>query len=99
MPRQIAELTIGAVAHDTGVSVAGLRAWEVRYGLPAPTRLPGAHRRYSLADVEQIREVLADRDAGLSLESAIIRLRSHLDRVEPSLFAGLRRRFDACSGL
>ena len=81
-------LTIGTVAERTGASMALLRAWEQRYGFPHPARSDSGHRRYSERDVEQIRQVLAHREAGLSLEAAIGRL----NPGEPSIFAGLRRR-------
>jgi MerR family transcriptional regulator, light-induced transcriptional regulator len=81
-------LTIGTVAERTGASVALLRAWEQRYGFPRPARSSSGHRRYSERDVEQIRQVLAHREAGLSLVAAIGRLSPD----EPSIFAGLRRR-------
>jgi MerR family transcriptional regulator, light-induced transcriptional regulator len=81
-------LTIGTVAERTGTSVALLRAWEQRYGFPRPARSSSGHRRYSERHVEQIRQVLAHREAGLSLEAAIARLSPD----EPSIFAGLRRR-------
>ncbi|HEY8547674.1 MAG TPA: DICT sensory domain-containing protein [Acidimicrobiales bacterium] len=88
MPRSAHDLTIGTVAQRTGTSVALLRAWEQRYGFPRPTRSSSGHRRYSERHVEQIRQVLRHRDAGLSLEAAIQRVTP----VEPSIFDGLRRR-------
>jgi len=81
-------LTIGTVAERTGTTVALLRAWEQRYRFPRPARSPSGHRRYSSTHVEQIRQVLRDKAAGLSLEAAIGRLAP----AEPSIFAGLRRR-------
>ena len=86
------DLTIGAVAGKTNVSVATLRAWEQRHGFPRPERLPSGHRRFSARHVDQILQVLRDRDAGLSLEGAIARLRTAASRSEVSIFAGLRRR-------
>ena len=71
MPSTDANLTIGAVADATGLSVPVLRSWEQRYGFPMPLRLPGGHRRYSTEHVEQIRRVTSDRDAGMSLDAAI----------------------------
>jgi DNA-binding transcriptional MerR regulator len=88
-----ADLTIGAVAEQTGVSVAVLRSWEQRHGFPVPVRLPSGHRRYTAGHVAQIHEVIRDRDAGMSLEGAITRVLSQVDRIEPSIFAGLRRRW------
>jgi MerR family transcriptional regulator, light-induced transcriptional regulator len=87
------DLTIGAVADQTDVSVAVLRSWEQRHGFPVPVRLPSGHRRYTADHVEQIRQVVRDRDAGMSLDAAIARVMAQTDRVEPSIFAGLRRRW------
>ncbi len=89
----MAGLTIGAVAERTGVGVPVLRAWESRYGFPAPARTPSGQRRYRQRDVEAILRVVADRGDGLSLEAAVERARRMLavDQIAPSLFAGLRR--------
>jgi DICT domain-containing protein len=84
-------LTIGAVAVRTDVSVPVLRAWEVRYGFPRPERSPSGHRRYSERDVEMILRVVRERQAGLSLEAAIERVRRADGAPMPSIFAGLRR--------
>jgi DICT domain-containing protein len=86
-------LTIGAVAAQSGVTVAVLRSWEQRHGFPVPERLPSGHRRYTPEQVDQVRQVLRDRAGGMSLEGAIARVRSRIDRDEPSIFAGLRRRW------
>lgn len=88
-----ASLTIGAVAEATDVSVDVLRAWEARYGFPSPERQASGHRRYSARHVAQIRQVQRDRDAGLSLEAAIARTQAAHDEPEPSIYAGLRRRW------
>jgi DNA-binding transcriptional MerR regulator len=39
-------MSIGELAERIGVPVATIRTWEQRYGLPAPARSPGGHRRY-----------------------------------------------------
>ena len=83
-------LTIGAVAVRTSVGVPVLRAWEVRYGFPRPNRAASGHRRYSERDVELIRRVMRERQAGLSLEAAIERARRSDDEPLPSIFAALR---------
>ena len=46
---------ISAVSQLVGVSTATLRAWERRYGVPAPSRTASAYRLYSDADVQIIR--------------------------------------------
>jgi DNA-binding transcriptional MerR regulator len=84
-------LSIGDVVAATGVREATLRAWERRYGFPSPRREASGHRRYGAAEVERIRRVVRERDAGISLALAIERAKS----VGPgplSMFARLRER-------
>ncbi len=69
-----ATLSIGDVVAATGVGEATLRAWERRFGFPAPRREPSGHRRYSAADVERIRAVVRERARGLALAVAIERV-------------------------
>ena len=80
-----AGMSIGVVAAQTHVSVAVLRAWEQRYGFPEPDRVPSGHRRYSAEHVEQVRQVVRDRDSGLVPRSG--------DRPRPRRGAP-RRQFD-----
>jgi DICT domain-containing protein/predicted DNA-binding transcriptional regulator AlpA len=87
-----ADLTIREVAARTGVNAATLRMWEQRFGFPEPARLESGHRRYSEEDVERVRRVARDRTAGLSIPAAIERARSAITEVEPSIYAGIRRR-------
>ncbi|MDX6586194.1 MAG: MerR family transcriptional regulator, light-induced transcriptional regulator [Solirubrobacterales bacterium] len=86
------ELTIREVARATGVSEGTLRMWETRHGFPVPERLPSGHRRYSQDDVQRVRQVARDREAGLSMPAAIDRARQIASEPEPSIFAGVRRR-------
>lgn len=87
-----ASVSIGELAELTGVAVATLRAWETRYGFPAPRRSAGGQRRYSRHEVDRVARVVRARTAGLSLEAAISRATTEADQVAPSLFAALRRR-------
>jgi methylmalonyl-CoA mutase cobalamin-binding subunit len=50
-------LSIGALAEQSGVAVETIRAWERRYGRPAPMRRPSGHRRYRAAEVDWLRRV------------------------------------------
>lgn len=86
-----AALSIGDVVAATGVGEATLRAWERRFGFPAPRREPSGHRRYTRADIERIRSVVRERDRGLSLAVAIDRVTAEASGP-PSLFAPLRER-------
>ncbi|HEX8054195.1 MAG TPA: DICT sensory domain-containing protein [Thermoleophilaceae bacterium] len=86
------DLTIREVAARTGVNAATLRMWEQRYGFPEPGRLDSGHRRYSDEDVERVRRVARDRAAGLSIPAAIDRALNATAEVEPSIYAGVRRR-------
>ena len=85
-------LAIGELVGRTGVSEGTLRMWERRHGFPQPERLPSGHRRYREDDVELIRRVVRERDSGLSLAAAIARARDSAGQLDPSVFAGLRRR-------
>ena len=84
-------LSMGEVVERTGVPAGTLRMWETRYGFPVPERLSSGHRRYSVADCDDIVRVVAERDRGLSLPAAIERVRAAPAEPEPSLFATLRR--------
>jgi MerR family transcriptional regulator, light-induced transcriptional regulator len=86
-----ASLSIGDVVNATGVGEATLRAWERRFGFPAPRREPSGHRRYSSGEVERIRSVVRERSRGLSLSVAIERVTAEASGP-PSLFAPLRAR-------
>jgi DICT domain-containing protein len=85
-------LTIREVAARTGVAQPALRMWESRYGFPEPHRLPSGHRRYDEGQVELIKQVARDRDAGLSMPAAIERARRLAAVPEESIFSSLRRR-------
>ena len=59
------------VIKETGISADTLRAWERRYGLPAPKRSPGGHRLYSERDIEIVRWLRAKQREGLSISRAV----------------------------
>ncbi|GAA1957405.1 hypothetical protein GCM10009798_16010 [Nocardioides panacihumi] len=92
VPDQAAELTIGDLAEQTGLTPAVLRAWESRHGFPVPTRLASGHRRYRASDVELVQRVLRRRDAGIRLDVAIAEAADMAPPAPPSIFAELRRR-------
>ena len=84
-------LRIRDVVERTGMTEATLRAWESRYGFPAPERLASGHRRYSEDDVELVRRAAELRDGGLPMKTAIEQARQSVDRSQSSVFAALRR--------
>jgi methanogenic corrinoid protein MtbC1 len=64
------------VLQETGVKPDTLRAWERRYGLPAPQRSKGGHRLYSRHDIDMVQWLLARQGEGLSISRAISLWRS-----------------------
>jgi DICT domain-containing protein len=94
--QQLSSLTIGELAEACGVAPATLRMWEQRHGFPVPRRLQSGHRRYDATDVALVRQVLAQRDAGVRLERAIDQVRSEVTAEavggSKSVFAELRKR-------
>jgi PAS domain-containing protein len=53
-----AEFTIGEVAAMLGFSPHTIRAWERRHKILKPHRTPSNQRRYSVEDIELLREVI-----------------------------------------
>lgn len=49
----------------TGLAPATLRAWEKRYGVPAPARAPSRYRLYSDADLRELRWMQARVEEGI----------------------------------
>jgi DICT domain-containing protein len=86
------ELTIGDLARRTGLTPPVLRMWESRHGFPIPHRLASGHRRYTEEHVEQVRQVLRRRDAGIRLEVAIAEALGSTPPGASSVFAEIRRR-------
>jgi MerR family transcriptional regulator, light-induced transcriptional regulator len=60
-----------AVVRQTGLKPDTLRAWERRYGLPAPRRSVGKHRLYSQRDIDTVRWLMARQAEGLSIKQAV----------------------------
>ena len=46
---------IAAVSEALDIPIPTIRSWERRYGFPDPSRTSGRHRRYSLAEISQLR--------------------------------------------
>lgn len=62
--------SIGAVARMLDIPASTLRAWEERYSLVTPGRSEGSHRLYSRGQVEQLRYLKAQIEAGMSTADA-----------------------------
>ena len=67
---------VKAIAHQTGVAAATLRAWERRYGVPSPPRTDSGYRLYSAKDVAMIRWLKGQVDNGMSISQAVQLLNS-----------------------
>jgi MerR family transcriptional regulator, light-induced transcriptional regulator len=80
MPDQNTEIaprgvSIAVVSELLGIPVPTIRSWERRYGLPAPRRTNGRHRRYGQSDLEQLRALRDLVTKGLAASDAVARLR------------------------
>jgi DNA-binding transcriptional MerR regulator len=83
---------IGELARRTGLTQQVVRAWESRFGFPEPTRTDGGRRVYAEADVERVLRVLALKDTGVRLGSAIARVRGEDAPGPQSIYAAVRNR-------
>jgi DNA-binding transcriptional MerR regulator len=75
-------ISIKEVSDRLGLSPALMRLWESRYGWPCPRRTITGQRRFSAADVEEIRQVLALVRAGRPIGTLIRDGRADLPTVE-----------------
>ena len=57
---------IQTVAELTGVATSTLRAWERRYGVPAPARTESSYRMYRDLDIATIRQMRRLIDSGVN---------------------------------
>jgi DNA-binding transcriptional MerR regulator len=62
--------SIGAAAKIIDVPAATLRAWEERYGIVRPIRSEGSQRLYSRNQIEQLKFIKAQMEAGASASDA-----------------------------
>lgn len=77
---------IQAVADMTGIPAATLRAWERRYGVPAPERTESSYRLYSDTDVDLIRRLRELCDGGMApAEAARVVRRSEPQEEETAV--------------
>ena len=62
--------SIGAVSRMLDIPASTLRAWEERYSLVTPVRSDGAQRLYSRGQLEKLRFIKAQLEAGMSAADA-----------------------------
>lgn len=86
------ELRVGEVAERLGVSASTIRLWERRFGMPRPVRSVGGHRRYSAANVDQLRALRDLFGRGHSLGRPNDEARNDLEAVLATTRALLRSR-------
>ncbi len=59
------------VVQETGLKPDTLRAWERRYGVPAPERTAGGHRLYSQHEIDMLKWLIARQEEGLNISHAV----------------------------
>ena len=74
---------IGTASRRSGLPIATLRNWELRYGLVTAIRTPGGQRRYSDEDIDRLRALKHLVDQGLSAGEAHNVLRERLRGPAP----------------
>jgi len=66
---------ISVVSDLLGIPIPTIRSWERRYGFPTPDRTQGSHRRYTIEEVEGLREVRDRITRGERVRDAIAAVR------------------------
>jgi len=67
-----------------GIPIPTIRSWERRYSFPTPLRTGGRHRRYTPAEVAQLRAVRDRITYGERVQAAIRAVRQHGVELAPS---------------
>jgi transposase-like protein len=75
--------SITEAAQMTGTTPAILRAWSSRYGWPSPRRTSTGYRRFTTAEIEQIKQVRAQMAAGRELREILADGQVHLPCAQP----------------
>lgn len=57
--------TIATISQETGIAKEVLRKWEMRYGFPQPLRNAVGRRRYSTAQVHELKQIKTLVDGGM----------------------------------
>jgi DNA-binding transcriptional MerR regulator len=72
--------TIKAVQNRTGIKPVTLRAWERRYDLLQPTRMPNGYRLYSERDVQLLQWVQRRLDSGVSISQVVLQFKQEREK-------------------
>lgn len=72
--------TIKVVQSRTGIKPVTLRAWERRYQLLTPMRMPNGYRLYSERDIQLLLWVQRKLDSGITISQVVEQFRSVRDR-------------------
>ena len=72
--------TIKAVQNRTGIKPVTLRAWERRYDLLEPTRMPNGYRLYSERDIQLLLWVQRRLDSGVSISQVVHQFKQERDK-------------------
>lgn len=86
---------VAEAARQVGVATSTLRAWDRRYGLGPSLRSPGAHRRYSLADVQRLQDLRRLINEGMPTAEAANLVTPDRQVDRPSFVAHLRQQYPA----
>jgi DNA-binding transcriptional MerR regulator len=78
-----ARLTIATVSGLLDIPIPTIRSWERRYGFPAPARTQGKHRRYTVADADQLRILRDEIARGHTTKEAVERVRRATQEAGP----------------
>jgi DNA-binding transcriptional MerR regulator len=76
-------LTISTVSELLEIPIPTIRSWERRYGFPAPARTRGQHRRYSIAEADQLRMLRDEIARGHTTREAVELVRRATHEVGP----------------
>ncbi len=72
--------TIKAVQNRTGIKPVTLRAWERRYDLLQPIRMPNGYRLYSERDIQLLLWIQRRLDSGVSISQVVQQFKQELEK-------------------
>ncbi|MEO8291906.1 MAG: MerR family transcriptional regulator [Actinomycetota bacterium] len=91
--------TISTVSTLLGIPVPTIRSWERRYGFPTPDRTGGRHRRYSMAEVDQLRTLRDEITRGHPARDAVDIVRGTVEGGTGERLGAVRRIIEAATRL